>query len=917
MGLKFLWGILVPYAGVLASTPRNKGGQRALVRRHQPDPAIPMPFPLATYRLQFRNGMDFDRAHRLIPHLRRLGISHLYASPVFTAVTGSTHGYDVTKADEIDPALGGLASLRRLAAALHEAGMGLILDIVPNHMAASLENPWWRSVVAWGQESPYARHFDIDWTEKLTLPFLGMSFEEERAHGAIRLALDPAHAGLALRYHESFYPLHPKTYAAALATRNDRTAARVAIACAEEASPHGDAQAGGILSGLLAEPALRTEIEAILAEISDDPDALTSIHDAQPWVLTDWKTASHRLSYRRFFEIAGLAGLRVEDPAVFEDSHRLVVELVRDGVVDGLRIDHVDGLADPRGYMERLRGAVGPQTYIVVEKILERNEAFPPDWPVQGTSGYEFITALSDALVDEREGGRLASAFDALATGPGARPYKEEMLACKHLMLAENFAGEAARITGLAEAIAAATGAAFGRNDLKKAIRTLIAAFPVYRTYATAQGAGPDDRRLLDAVRAEADRQTADPAIRRALAFISGAIADNVSGASLDLLSAFRTRFQQLSGAVMAKAVEDTLFYRKNALIALNEVGGDPGTPGGGPAAFHAAMARRADTMMHGLSTTSTHDTKRGEDARARLYTLSEAPDVWIAATRRWRRMNAAAGVPEPQLEWLIYQSFAGAWPAGGLADAPAALRARMEGYVEKAMREAKIRSDWTRPDHDYENRVRDFVNALWSRQAFLADFDATLSPFVEAGLMNALSQTMIKLTAPGIPDIYQGSERSDFSLVDPDNRRPLDLADLVVPPEKPSFDRRNFAACKHWLVATVLAARRDAPGIFDGLYLPLEVTGEAAGSVIAFLRGTGGGYAVTIVPRLTFGKTVPGMLAMQRHALADTSIRLPEGFAARPLLNVLAGTMLPAAGEIPVADILSADPVCLLLSSP
>lgn len=848
-----------------------------------------------------------------MPYLHELGINHLYASPVMTATSGSTHGYDVTRVDEIDPSLGGLDGLRALAGALHERGIGLILDIVPNHMAASLENPWWRSVVTWGAESPFSNHFDIDWSQALTLPFLGRRFEEELSEGTIHLALDPAHDALALRYHDSFYPLHPGTYCDVLGGHDN-----LAVTATPKSAPDGKA----MLSSALAPTGARAALEKHLAVVSADPVRMAAIQAAQPWRLTDWKTASRHLSYRRFFEIAGLVGLRVEDPRVFDDSHRLILDLVHEGTVDGLRIDHIDGLADPQDYLERLRSAVGPEVHIVVEKILEKSEPFATEWPVQGTTGYEFIAALADALVDEHEGGRLAQAFQPLKGEEHRGDYAQEMRASKRQMLSDNFTGEVRRITLLAKDMADHANADLSRSSLAEAICALIIALPVYRTYLSATTDITErDRQLLATARLQA-QDGVRPEVREAIDFVWELLADEKTCNTMPNCVEFRTRFQQLTGPIMAKALEDTLFYRENAFIALNEVGGDPGRSTGGPTAFHAAMQARAQALPHSLSATSTHDTKRGEDARARLYSLSEAPDRWIAATQRWsllnarfRRLHGERQVPEPDVEWLIYQALAGIWPTGGLGD-PAAIGAlgeRIKAYIEKALREAKIGSNWAAPDMDYEKKVAGFVDDLLRHGAFFDDFNETLSPFIDAGLMNSLAQTLIKLTAPGIPDIYQGSERSDFSLVDPDNRPLLDVAALRVP-EKPQPYRTHFMDYKQWLTATVLAARNERSDLFTGPYMSLGFS-DGDRQALAFLRGTPEAFAITIVPRLTFGKTLPNALCLMDDAAFGISLLLPPAFEGRTVRSVLDGRTLTLGRELPLAEALGSEPAALLLS--
>lgn len=858
--------------------------------------------PRSTYRLQFRNGMNFGLARQLVPYLERLGISHLCASPIMTAVSGSTHGYDITHPNEIDPSLGGIDGLRGLADDLHTRGMGLILDIVPNHLAASLENPWWRSVIARGAESPFSRHFDIDWSEKLTLPFLGRDFATELAEGAIRLALDPEHDALALRYRDSFYPLNPGTYGQAL-------------------DGYGHFSVAADAREALSPPSARAALEETVETICADHARIAAIHDAQPWTLTDWKTASRHLSYRRFFEIAGLVGLRVEDPQVFDDSHRLILDLLRVGTVDGLRIDHVDGLADPNAYLERLRGAVGPDVYIVVEKILERQEPFAAEWPVEGTTGYEFITSLADALVDEREGGRLAEAFGPLRHEDHRGTYMQEMRAAKRQMLEENLAGEVRSLAQTAKDMADRTDSDLSRSSLTEAIYGLVIALPVYRTYiAATTGVNERDWQLLAEARQQA-QESVRPEVREAIDFIWELLIDDRTCSALPGCPEFRIRFQQLSGPVMAKALEDTLFYRENAFIALNEVGGDPGRQAGGPATFHAAMQARSQTLPQGLSATSTHDTKRGEDARARLYALSEAPEIWTAATQRWtalnarfRREHAGHPVPEPDVEWLIYQALAGAWPIGGRDDRPAmdALANRMQRYIEKAAREAKIRSNWSLPDLHYERKVAGFVEDLLAHAAFLDDFSEALAPFIDAGLMNSLAQTLIKLTAPGIPDIYQGSERGDFSLVDPDNRPLLNVASLAVP-QKPRASRMQFADYKQWLVGTVLAARNKQPGPFDGPYMPLALS-DGSRQALAFLRGTPQAFAITVVPRLAFGKIRPDALQLTDEAMRSIALAVRPEFVGRTVRSVLDGRTFTLGRDLLLPGVFGQEPVALLL---
>ena len=797
--------------------------------------------PVATWRIQFRNGMTFDRAAGLVPYLQQLGISHLYASPIFTAASGSTHGYDVTDVNEIDPAIGGRAGFERMVSALKEAGMGLIIDIVPNHMSTSLENPWWRDVVEYGEQSRYAHHFDIDWSRPLTLPFLGDTFEAVLAQGDLRVERDPNTGRPALAYFDNYYPLTPDSW-------------------------------------------LGREEEVLgLTE----PQAITELHEQQPWRLTCWRDAASDLSWRRFFEVTGLVGVRVEDPAVFDDSHALILALVRSGAVDGLRVDHVDGLADPKGYLERLRQEAGEDCYITVEKILGKGEHLPADWPISGTTGYEFIASLAEVLVDDEKIDALREAWDEVSGKP-VDPHAE-LRKARLLMVDRNFAGEFSTLLKLATAIAEQEPQRPEAENLRLALRELLIAFPVYRTYGTADGLPPADLRLLETV---LTRVTADA---DALALLTRILTGEV--ASREQASEFRTRFQQLTGPLMAKSVEDTLFFRQNMGLALNEVGAEPVPRGFSLTRFHKEMMTRLERQPDALSGTSTHDTKRGEDARARLYTLTEAPELWAECVARWRQMNQTqvrflndGTAPRGVDTWMLYQALAGVWPPQldpQDAEALKALEERFVGFVEKALREAKQRTDWVDTNEAYETAVLEYARHLLSpdNAQFLEDFSRSLQPFIRAGLVNSLSQTLIKLTAPGVPDIYQGSEALNFSLVDPDNRREPDYPRLMqqlndAHPSVLTSDASWRSGQLHQFVtAALLRLRQGRPALFRrGEYVSLLTHGERADKVIAFARVDERDAAIVIAPRLVFNAT-----SLTGAALwPETSVALPEKLAGR-----------------------------------
>jgi (1->4)-alpha-D-glucan 1-alpha-D-glucosylmutase len=870
----------------------------------------------ATYRLQFRNGMTFDRAIQLVPYLKRLGISHLYASPIFAATSGSTHGYDVIDHNAIEPAIGGREGFERLAVTLAGVGLGLILDIVPNHMAASLENPWWRSVVEWGERSPYAHHFDIDWPEPLTLPVLGKTFAKAAEAGEISVAADPHLGTLGLRYFEQLFPLSPNTYAAAL-DRVDHPPAGRMVAAAQAAAPDSADEFHANLKTLLKSDEA-AGLDAAFQALSRNPNILAEIHATQPWRLMFWQDARKHLSYRRFFEVTGLVGVRVEDERVFDDVHRLILELVRSGKVQGLRVDHVDGLADPTNYLRRLRDAVGPDVTLHVEKIVEEIEHLPA-WPIEGTTGYEFIGSMADVFSKPEGKAALDAALGRMRGEP--IDIEAERRAAKRGMVEENFATELNGLVRLAEAALGPAGMPFNEEAVRSGITAIVIAFPVYRTYGNTDDLSAEDRAIIEEAAAKA--RLDDP----------GVTVDRIAALLLDLPNAeareFRTRFQQLTGPIMAKAVEDTLFYRANGLIALNEVGGDPSRAGAPIAVFHDAMAERHKRQPHGLTATSTHDTKRGEDARARLYTLSETPEIWSAAVERWRSMHRrmiadlpGGSAPEPDAEWLLYQALAGVVPEDldiGDEAALSSLAERYLAFVEKALREAKRRTDWVAVDPAYERAVMHYARQLLSpgNRAFLADFQATLRPFAHAGRVNSLAQTMLKLTVPGVPDIYQGSEAADFSLVDPDNRREPDFAELQkLLDGEAGTAHSSLAAQKLQLVSTCLKVRQRLPKLFGrGDYQPLCMSGPKTENIVAFVRRAEGTAVLVAVPRFVFGAPLDANGSINPDWFGETTIILDQPLAQTAWHSAFTGKQYAPVSELAVSELFAGGPVAMLLA--
>ncbi|MFL0413520.1 malto-oligosyltrehalose synthase [uncultured Sphingomonas sp.] len=729
--------------------------------------------PRATYRLQFHVGFTFADAEAIVPYLDDLGISHVYASPITSAVPGSTHGYDVVDPTRINPELGGEEGFRSLVAALQARGMGVIIDIVPNHMGvADGANPWWNDVLRRGPDSEYARVFDIDWRRPVLLPVLGTPLRQALGDGAITLERDEDRWTI-VAYGEHRFPIRDEDQA---------TAADVPL-------------------------------EVLLAR--------------QHYRLGWWRSANDELNWRRFFAINELAGVRAEDPAVFDLTHALYFRLYDEGLIRGVRVDHVDGLADPAGYCRRLRTHLGEQAWIVVEKILGPGEEMASDWGIHGTSGYDFMEQASAVLHDPAGALPLGALWHDVSSRP-ADLAPEELLARQQL-LAWQFTGQ---LEGCAAAFAALAASARGAEGftvamLRRAIERLLWVFPVYRTYGTGSSAPAND----EAVRAEVRRRVAPhvpPGEEPVVALILDWLAGTSPGDTALAAEAVR-RFQQLSAPIAAKALEDTAFYRYGRLLSRNDVGFDAAWLSLSPAKFHAAMKDRAARWPAAMLTTATHDHKRGEDSRARLAVLSTIPDRWRAEVARWEALAdpLSAGVDRGD-RYMLFQSLLGAWPATPEAD----FADRIIAWQTKALREAKLRSSWEAPDEAYEDRCNTLARELIGSSDFRDAMDDFVREIAPAALRNTLATVALRHTVPGVPDLYQGAELDDLSLVDPDNRRPVDFAAridaLADPPPKLK------------LIRDLLAHRRAHPDLFlRGSYEPADVTGDA--TVIAFERRVDG----------------------------------------------------------------------------
>ena len=819
------------------------------------------PCPRATYRLQLHGGFGFADAGAIAPYLADLGVSHVYLSPVFAARPGSTHGYDGIDHNLLNPELGGAEGFRTMADAFRAEGLGLLLDFVPNHMGiGGSTNAFWLSVLEWGPESPHASRFDIDWRSghpglsgHVLMPFLGDSLGNLLGTEALRLAYDDD--GFFILAHDTHrLPICPRCYPAILGCAPRLAAQANAFAAAGD-TPGADAVWGRLKAGLAAaradDPETRAGIETALAAHNGDAARLGTLADAQFWRAAKFTLANDAINYRRFFTISDLAGLRVEDPKIFEETHRLVLALLADGTIDGIRIDHIDGLADPKGYTTRLRARAARPFWLLVEKILAPDETLPESWQTDGTTGYEVTNLLAGLLINPDSGPELVRLWREV-TGRREKAH-DIVLDGKRAILEGPMAAECEALTSRLHTLARGDRrtADLGRSALRAGLIEVIAAFGVYRTYADADGLPAEDCPRIEAAMAAA--RTSLPGIESGVfEFLRSVLTLDLARARPDAeraIHAAATCFQQLSGPVMAKGLEDTALYRWNPMIALNEVGSEPGSAPVTPEAFHAANTARQLREPRAMLTTSTHDTKRGEDARMRIAALTFHLPEWEKSVAHWRGLVADRERPvDPNEEYFFYQLLLGAWPFEWrdlpAAEALEAFRIRVTEAMLKSAREAGANTRWVQGDPAYEDALSALVaRALERDGAFLSAFRTFEARIAPDALRLSLAQTALKLTAPGVPDIYQGAELWEQSLVDPDNRRPVDFAlrtehlatarPDTVRAAAASWDGREKLA----LTASLLRFRRARPRLFaEGTYEPIET---GCGRIIAFRRAT------------------------------------------------------------------------------
>jgi (1->4)-alpha-D-glucan 1-alpha-D-glucosylmutase len=935
--------------------------------------------PGSTYRLQLHKDFTFADAVRIVPYLSRLGITHCYCSSYLKARPGSAHGYDIIDHNSLNPEIGSPEDFDRFVTALKQHQMGQVLDIVPNHMGImGCDNAWWLDVLENGPASAYSNFFDIDWDPlqeelrgKILLPILGDRYGAVLECGELKLAFNAERGSFAVFYHNHCLPIGPRQYPLLLRHRVDMLEASLAdspqlaaelqsLATAFEHLPQrSDVAAEKIaerhrdkefhkqhLAELCARsPELIHAIDATVNEYNGTPgkpesfELLHQLLELQSYRVADWRVAADEINYRRFFDINDLAALRMENRDVFDATHKLILKLIADGAIEGLRVDHPDGLYDPVEYYVRLQEAAGtalslqtreepapPAIYLVVEKILAVHEPLPRDWQVHGTTGYHFANLLNGLFVDPA-GERPLDRFYAAFIGERL-DFDEVLYESKKLILRHALSSELSVLAHDLDRIARADRRTrdFTLNQLRDALAEVIACFPVYRTYVREGRVSAMDRRYVDWAVARAKKL--NPGVDVGIfdfihdVLLLGAC-EGKSEQQAQAIVRFAMKFPQLTSPVMAKGLEDTAFYRYFRLASLNEVGGDPRRFSVSVNAFHLENQDRARRWRNAMAATSTHDNKRSEDVRARINVISELRQQWQEHVRRWSRVNRSKKsrvndefAPSRNHEYLLYQTLLGAWPLHEM-DAPAQqeFKKRIEAYMIKAVREGKRETSWIHPDHDYESAITRFVHALLApgeKNLFLADFVPFQSRVARLGLGNSLSQTLIKLTAPGVPDTYQGTEVWDFSLVDPDNRRPVDYARreamLRELQERLSAPGKGFSArvralldtaedghAKLYLTWKTLALRRDKPVLFEqGDYLPLAARGSRAENLLAFARRCGDDHVIVVVPRLLANLALENeQLPLGEAVWGDTALEVSFGPPAVRYANVLTGEML------------------------
>lgn len=927
--------------------------------------------PTATYRLQFTDSFGFSQAQQIVDYLSQLGISHIYASPIFKARSGSQHGYDVVDQNQINPELGGPGGFESLVGDLQAKKMGWLQDIVPNHMAYDSQNPYLMDVLEYGPQSEYADYFDIDWNHvssdiynKVLAPVLGSPYGECLEGGEIQLSY--GESGLQISYYSFKAPIRIESYPDVFGeTQSDDNSqlsqllSKIAKLDSKLSGQALKAAAEDIKRSLWklyeTDETVKAAVDKAVSHFNGEPGKAASFDLLDKLILQQyyrpchWKVSSEELNYRRFFTVNELISVKVEQPSVFKQTHALIKALVEEKKFNGLRIDHIDGLYDPHAYLNLLKEQMG-DVYIIVEKILEADEKLPTNWPIQGTSGYEFLTCVNQLFCASKNEAQFTALYhDFIGSEPD---YTELVLEKKQLLAETNFIGDIDNLSRDLKAIAVQYRHSRDLTlpRLRQALQAVMVCFPIYCTYIDQQGASERDSRYVKEAIAKARSRTTD--LDLALDFIEQVLLlqyGEVAGEAVGEVKRsqwlhFVMKVQQFTGPLMAKGLEDTLFYIYNRFIGLNEVGGSPDEFGISVADFHDYHQYKQQHWPHMLNTTSTHDTKRSEDVRARLNVISELPEQWKEQVTTWRQFNAdkvrydnGQESLDPNDEYFLYQTLVGAYPFN--EEELPQFKERVKAYVVKAVREAKVNSDWSKTDEAYESAYTHLVETLLTEtedNTFLTQLRAFYHQIMPYGIYNSLSQLLIKLTVPGAADMYQGTELWDLSLVDPDNRRPVDyshrmrLLDAIkqgwqTDSEqllKDMLGHKEDGRIKQFVTLRALAARQHFSEVFEqGDYVPLKAVGPASQNVVAYSRTYNDRAVIVVVPRFLTSLIGPDELPCTERVWKDTAIELPEGANnQKPWTNWLSNraitTATPPIGKLLLKDVFSHFPVALLANS-
>ena len=928
-----------------------------------------MRIPTATYRIQFHSGFKFEAAQNIIAYLSELGISDLYASPIFKARAGSTHGYDVVDPTQLNPELG---NFEPLVKEIKNHEMGWVQDIVPNHMAYDSENHWLMDVLENGSESEAFDYFDIEWDQayddikgRILTPMLGNFYGECLENGEIQLQYDEA--GLSVNYYSLKLPVRIESYAKfitqnlghlgrALGRRHPDFIKLLGILYLMKSAP-GETKGKerydqiAFVKGLLWElythnPEVKEFVDSNVEFFNGEkgnPESfnlLDNLLKEQFYRLSFWKVGAEEINYRRFFTVNELISVKVQEIKVFHKTHAFINQLVEEGIITGLRIDHIDGLYDPTEYLKRLRDKAG-DVYLTVEKILELGEKLPETWQVQGTSGYDFLNYVNGIFCrceSEKSFTDIYTKFTRVESN-----YEQLSIEKKQLILEKNLAGDVDNLAQILKRIAGQSrlGIDFTMNGLKRTLSETLTLFPVYRTYVNGDGLSEEDRAYVQEVIEEARGRI--PLLLNELNFIEKILLldweESLTEDQKALRLHFVMRLQQLSGPLMAKGIEDTLFYVFNRLVSLNEVGGNPGKFGITLADFHNFNQEQSKAWAYKMNATATHDTKRGEDVRARLNVLSEIPEQWGEQVKKWSEINRSQKnnvrgkeVPVPNDEYFFYQALIGTYPFD--ENENATFLERIKDYMLKSVREAKMQTAWLRPDSAYEEGFLGFVEKVLTpseSNQFLKELLPFQKRIADYGIFNSLSQTLLKYTAPGVPDTYQGTEFWDLSMVDPDNRRPVDyeqrtsvLKDIKQKSQTDNLklidelmSSKKDGKIKLFITHKVLQARKEQLEVFQkGDYLPLEVVGKFKDHIVAFARSFENTTVIAIAPRFLTSLIAPDENPLGEKVWADTQLQLPQGFSSS-WQDIFTGQTLTGNGTIAIAQVLQHFPVALLLNSP